>query len=78
MGSTIGQTRNHIEKAEQCLKKSQTKIEERRKYFEEHMEKLTKEKENVKQQNTARHNTGIGVTVGGAVLAAVPIIGWIP
>ncbi|KAI2650605.1 hypothetical protein H4Q32_000632 [Labeo rohita] len=80
MGSTIEQTllRNLIEYAEQ--------------YLEERLEQLTKEKENAEQQNTqnatdksveiqkqrARQNTGKGVTIGGAVLAAIPIIGWIP
>lgn len=62
----------HIEKnsAEESLKNSKAALEQAEK-----MIALTKDE---LQRQQARHNTGTGVTVGGAVVAAIPIIGWIP
>lgn len=56
----------HIEKnsAEESLKNSKAALEQA-------------EKDELQRQQ-ARHNTGTGVTIGGAAVAAVPIIGWIP
>ncbi len=92
--SDYEQMRKHIEQAESCLKESKTMIEEKRKYLEQCIERLIKEKGNAEQQNKekcnasdksqeierqrARENTGKGVTIGGAVVAAIPVIGWIP
>lgn len=92
--SNYEQMRNDIKHAEYCLKESKTMIEEKRQDLEQCIERLIKEKANADQQNKekcnasdksqeierqrARQNTGTGVTIGGAVVAAIPIIGWIP
>ncbi|XP_052398699.1 uncharacterized protein LOC127946275 [Carassius gibelio] len=62
----------HIEKnsAEESLKNSKAALEQAEK-----MVALTKDE---LQRQQARKNTGTGVTIGGAVLAAIPIFGWIP
>lgn len=116
------QIREYIERAEQCLKKSEQMCEEKLKCLDECMEQLTKEKENIEQQNkekcmamdklhiekksaeeslknskaaleqaekivalrkdeikieTGRKNTGKGVAIAGAVLTAIPCLGFI-
>ncbi len=78
LDAQVEQMRNDIKHAEYCLKESKTMIEENRKDLEQCIERLIKEKANADQQNKARHNTGTGVTIGGAVVAAIPVIGWIP
>ncbi len=76
--SNYEQMKNDIKHAEYCLKESKTMIEEKRQDLEQCIERLIKEKANTDQQNKARQNTGTGVTIGGAVVAAIPVIGWIP
>lgn len=78
------QMKRHIKHAEQCLEKSKKMIEEKRKYLEQCIEQQNEEKGNASDKSKeiesyrARQNTGTGVTIGGAVLAAIPILGWIP
>ncbi|XP_059390881.1 uncharacterized protein LOC132124096 [Carassius carassius] len=62
----------HIEKnsAEESLKNSKAALEQ--------AEKMVALAKDELQRQQARHNTGTGVTIGGAVLAAIPILGWIP
>ncbi|XP_016298751.1 uncharacterized protein LOC107655690 [Sinocyclocheilus anshuiensis] len=56
--------------AEESLNNSKAALEQAKK-----MVVLTQDE---LQRQRARQNTGTGVTIGGAVVAAIPIIGWIP
>ncbi|XP_067254811.1 peptidoglycan DL-endopeptidase CwlO [Chanodichthys erythropterus] len=57
MCSNYKQIREHIEHAEQCLNKSEKMCEEKLKCLDECMEKPTKEKEKVEQQNKEKRKT---------------------
>ncbi|KTG02475.1 hypothetical protein cypCar_00044649 [Cyprinus carpio] len=62
--NAMDELHNEKNSAEESLKNSKAALEQA-------------EKDELQRQQ-ARHNTGTGVTIGGAAVAAVPIIGWIP